>query len=248
MNRRWSGTASSVPVHEWSEEAQTNAYVQVRTCRKTRPWIRTTREKRKGLLSSRSINRRSSEPVPAKHSAGAKKKSTSLSRLYALVNLWPPISLRSILTRSLQPTWRFSHLRAHWMGVFNIASSLENLANSIFWLIPCVVKMIQKIGGYETLFHNCCHGGLRRKLTKWWNTHSIFDELAAICENDGSHEHLDWKPVPSDNELHYPTSSEAACPFLLCTRLVDSVKSRLTEAGALDPPASRIVWSSASAD
>ncbi len=85
------------------------------------------------------------------------------------------------------------------------------------------------------MFHNCCHGGLRRKVTKWWDTDGIFAELAAICENDGSHEHLDWKPVTSDNRLHYPTSSEAAYPFLLCTRLVDSVKSQLTESGALDP-------------
>ena len=31
--------------------------------------------------------------------------------------------------------------------------------------------------------------------------------------NDGSHEHLDWKPVASDNKLNFPTSSEAAYPF-----------------------------------
>ena len=122
-----------------------------------------------------------------------------------------------------------------WAYSFDIACSLKNPANSIFWLIPCVVALFQKIGGYETLFHNCCHGGLRRKLTKWWDTHGIFGELAAICENDASQEHLDWKPVTSDNKLHYPTSSEAAYPFLLCTRLVDSVKSQLTESGALDP-------------
>ena len=122
-----------------------------------------------------------------------------------------------------------------WAYSFDIARSVENPANSIFWLIPCVVALFQKIGGYETLLHNCCHGGLRRKLTKWWDTPGIFGELAAICENDGSHEHLDWKPVTSDNRLHCPTSSEAAYPFLLCTRLVDSVKSQLTESGALDP-------------
>ena len=121
------------------------------------------------------------------------------------------------------------------MYSFNIASSLENPANSIFWLIPCALSMIQKIRGYETLFHNCCHGGLRRKLTKWWDTHGIFDELAAVCENDGSHEHLDWKPETSENKLHYPTSSEAAFPFLLCQRLVDSVKSRLTDSSASGP-------------
>ena len=48
------------------------------------------------------------------------------------------------------------------------------------------------------------------------------------------HTHLDWEPVTADNKLHYPTSC-AAYPFLLCTRLVDSVKSKLTESGALDP-------------
>ena len=122
-----------------------------------------------------------------------------------------------------------------WAYSFDIACSIENPANSIFWLIPFVVALFRKIGGYETLFHNCCHGGLRRKLTKWWDTHGILGELAAICENDGSHEHLDWKPVTSDNKLNFPTSSEAACPFLLCTRLVDSVKLHLTESGALDP-------------
>ena len=122
-----------------------------------------------------------------------------------------------------------------WAYSFDIACSIENPANSIFWLIPFVLALFETIGGYETLFHNCCHGGLRRKLTKWWDTHGIFSELAAICDNDGSHEHLDWKPVTSDNKLNFPTSSEAAYPFLLCTRLIDSVKAHITESGALDP-------------
>ena len=122
-----------------------------------------------------------------------------------------------------------------WAYSFDIACSIENPANSIFWLIPFVVALFKRIGGYETLFHNCCHGGLRRKLTKWWDTHGIFGELAAICDNDGSHEHLDWKPVASHNKLNFPTSSEAAYPFLLCTRLIDSVKAHVIESGALDP-------------
>ena len=122
-----------------------------------------------------------------------------------------------------------------WAYSFDIACSIENPANSIFWLIPFVLALFKRLGGYETLFHNCCNGGLRRKLTKWWDTHGIFSELAAICDNDGSHEHLDWKPVTSDNKLNFPTSSEAAYPFLLCTRLIDSVKAHVTESGALDP-------------
>ena len=88
---------------------------------------------------------------------------------------------------------------------FNIVSLLENPANSIFWLIPCVVR------------------------------HGIFDELAAECEKDGSQQHLDWKPVTSDKKLQYPTAAEAAYPFLLCQRLVDTVKRQSIDAGALEP-------------
>ena len=106
-----------------------------------------------------------------------------------------------------------------WAFSFNKASSLENPAKSIFWLIPCVLSVIQRIGGYETLFHNWCHGGLRRKLTKWWDTRGVFDELAAVCENDGSHQHLDWKPVTSENKLQYPTASEAAYPLSAISKI-----------------------------
>ena len=95
--------------------------------------------------------------------------------------------------------------------------------------------MIERIGGYQTLFHNCCQGGLRRKLTKWWDTHGIFNELAALCENDGSHQHLDWKPVATDRKLQYLTSSGAAYPFLLCQRLVDIAKRHSRNSGALEP-------------
>ena len=41
--------------------------------------------------------------------------------------------------------------------------------------------------------------------------------------------------MTSENKLHYPTSSEDAYPCLLCQWLVDSVKSRLTDSGALEP-------------
>ena len=50
-----------------------------------------------------------------------------------------------------------------WANSFDIPCSLENPANSIFWLIPFVAKMLEDLGGYDNNFHNCCHGGLRKK-------------------------------------------------------------------------------------
>ena len=118
-----------------------------------------------------------------------------------------------------------------------IASSLENPANSIFWIIPFVAKMIEDLGGYDTIFHNCCHGGLRKKLTRFWDTHHLFPDLALLCQDD--HPHLDWKPEFDDDKKNnrvksYPTSDEAAYPFLLCQRLIASVKKKLFECGALE--------------
>ena len=122
--------------------------------------------------------------------------------------------------------------RAH---AWNICCTIENPENSLFWWFPDVVALINDIGGYAVVFHNCCHGGLRRKLTKFWATRDWFNSLCATCQND--HFHLDWKPVfdpHKDNSVRYPTSDEAAYPYLLCKRLVDAVRHALLQLGAKD--------------
>ena len=118
---------------------------------------------------------------------------------------------------------------------FDLCCSIENPDNSLFWWFPDVVTLIQDLGGFFVVFHNCCHGGLRQKLTKIWATHDWFESLHAICQND--HYHLDWKPVfdpAKASTVKFPTSSEAAYPFLLCKRFVDAVRKVLLDNGAQD--------------
>ena len=95
-----------------------------------------------------------------------------------------------------------------------VACSLENPGNSLFWAVPCIATLIQDIGGNHTLFHKCCHGGLRKKLSMRWRNVDRFVPLAATCQDD--HHHKPWKPQKHEGPLHYPTSEEAAYPILLC--------------------------------
>ena len=55
--------------------------------------------------------------------------------------------------------------------------SLENPVNSLFWLIPSVVSLLEQLQGFDTLFHNCCHGGKRKNYIRWWCTHDWFLRL-----------------------------------------------------------------------
>ena len=73
---------------------------------------------------------------------------------------------------------------------FNIAVSVENPENSLFWKIQQIVDLMTELGGYMTLFDNCCHGGTRKKGTSWWATVDWFTCLSARC--DGSHFHQKW--------------------------------------------------------
>ena len=119
--------------------------------------------------------------------------------------------------------------------LYDLCCTIENPDNSLFWWFPEVVALIQDLGRYFVVFHNCCHGGLRQKLTKIWATHDWFESLRALCQND--HFHLDWKPVfdpPKSSTVRYPTSSEAAYPFFLCKRMVDAVRQALLQKGAQD--------------
>lgn len=100
-----------------------------------------------------------------------------------------------------------------------IAISIENPGNSIFWKIPFIVKFLEAHPGFDAMFHNCVHGGLRDKLTRWWSDRDWFLPLAMLC--DKQHVHAKWNPEVKDGRVVYPTHEEAAYPMLLCKRLAD---------------------------
>ena len=102
---------------------------------------------------------------------------------------------------------------------YNIAISVENPGNSLFWKIPSLQLFLQEVAGYDAVFHHCVHGGLRDKLTRWWASVDWFLPLAILC--DKQHAHATWNPEIKDGKIVYPTPEEAAYPILLCRRLAD---------------------------
>ena len=49
-----------------------------------------------------------------------------------------------------------------------IGISTDNPGNSLFWKTPAVQQFLREVAGYDAMFHQCVHGSLRDKLTRWW--------------------------------------------------------------------------------
>ena len=107
--------------------------------------------------------------------------------------------------------------------------SIENPLNSIFWLVPDIVTLLSQVGGFETVFDHCCHGGMRDKSTMWWSNRDWFLSLSQRC--DGSHNHAKWNPQLIDGKLVFPTHQEASYPILLCQRLASIIKEKALSMG-----------------
>ena len=104
-----------------------------------------------------------------------------------------------------------------------VSISIENPANSLFWLYSSIRKLLQQVDGHMTTFDSCMHGGLRDKSTGWWSFNprcpdkNLFESLSMRC--DGSHKHASWKPYKMNGVLQFPTAQEAAYPTVLCERV-----------------------------
>eukprot|EP00435_Cladocopium_sp_Y103_P060513 s739_g22.t1 len=81
----------------------------------------------------------------------------------------------------------------------------------------------------EVFFHNCCHGGQRRKGTRWKSSPGLFSALEATCQHD--HEHLPYQVLPSDAGWTFDTSMGAAYPKLLTDRVATLVQQALQSKG-----------------
>ena len=112
-----------------------------------------------------------------------------------------------------------------------IFTGIENPGNSHYWGTTPMRNLIQKFGDHKVLFHNCCHGGSRDKLTAVWVYGDWLNSLEARC--DGSHSHKSWKVTMTNKQVHFPTSEEAAYPVVLCQRIVECVKQQALKFGAL---------------
>ena len=111
--------------------------------------------------------------------------------------------------------------------------SLENPYRSWFW--AAILAYVQAQNNVdltkfwdsltEIFFHNCCHGGQRKKGTRWKSTPGVFTQLTAHCQND--HDHLPYQVQSQNGTWTFDTSSEAAYPQLLAARVAAAVKKFL---------------------
>ena len=137
-----------------------------------------------------------------------------------------------VKTETANITYENMCLLARMCHDFDIAISVENPENSIFWKVPAVLDMLSEIGGFMTIFDNCCHGGSRRKGTAWWANVDWFKPLAIRCDN--SHFHETWTADVIDGKVCFPTHLEAAYPVLLCRRLATIAREKALSFGAIE--------------
>ena len=120
-----------------------------------------------------------------------------------------------------------------------ISASIENPANSIFWLTSWIRKLSQKHGGHNTVFHNCMRGGVRDKSSNFWPLNprepniNLLESLSMTC--DGKHQHESWRPRQINGRLTFLTKEEAAYPELLCHRLASIFMQEAEKEGFQDP-------------
>ena len=95
--------------------------------------------------------------------------------------------------------------------------SVENPLNSLAWLCDGMDDLFRFGTGFECVFDHCSHGGERDKATLWWCSDALFMPLAIRCTRD--HDHAPWRPVFQDGRWQFPTTEEAAYPWLLCQRI-----------------------------
>ena len=70
-----------------------------------------------------------------------------------------------------------------------IAWSVENPENSIFWLIPVILALLELEGVGFVTFQNCMWGSKRDKWTSFLHyPEGMLEVLRRVC--DGMHEHL----------------------------------------------------------
>ena len=119
---------------------------------------------------------------------------------------------------------------------------LENPHRSWFWAAilaiileakdPKLTKFWDSL--QDVFFHNCCHGGQRKKGTRWKSSPGVFDALSATCQND--HEHLPFQVNRIDGQWAFDTAAEAAYPSVLTKKVASLVKKLLEAQGRVFVP------------
>ncbi|CAE7385001.1 unnamed protein product, partial [Symbiodinium sp. KB8] len=109
--------------------------------------------------------------------------------------------------------------------------SCENPSRSYLWLLPAWKTFLARQDVFQTSFHHCEYGGMRRKATLLVHNVPSFRGLQRFCS--GNHVHLGWGRVgPS-----WATADEAAYPWGLCKSMASFLKDHFVSLGFAAPAA-----------
>ena len=108
-----------------------------------------------------------------------------------------------------------------------ILVSVENPANSWFWLVSGMAKT-NHLPLLSTNLHHCMFGASRKKHTKLLRTMPQMTLLGVLC--DGKHEHEPWGKLASGA---WATASECAYPPKMCASMAHAFVTQLLSLGAI---------------
>ncbi|CAE7428234.1 car [Symbiodinium sp. CCMP2592] len=108
--------------------------------------------------------------------------------------------------------------------------SCENPSRSYLWLLPQWQQFLKRSDVFQTVFHHCEFGGMRRKETLLVHNIPKFRELHRLCS--GKHVHLGWGKVGRT----WATSAETAYPWGLCKCMASLLKDHFLELGCRPSP------------
>ena len=131
-------------------------------------------------------------------------------------------SVDGIKLRKANALYKFMYLLILFCVKHSVVISVENPANSHFW---GVLEWFARTDGVSwppatlefVVFDACMHGSSRPKRTAFLCTKGVFQKLQVFC--DGAHEHAPWGLQFRDGCSMWSTSTEAAYPPVLSSRI-----------------------------
>ena len=109
--------------------------------------------------------------------------------------------------------------------------SCENPSRSYLWLLPAWKAFLARQDVFQTSFHHCEYGGMRRKATLLVHNVPSFKGLQRFCS--GNDVHLGWGKVGPA----WATADEAAYPWGLCKSMASFLKDHFISLGFAAPAA-----------
>ena len=148
-----------------------------------------------------------------------------------LPNLGGTLKERVLTANRLYNLCGYIFKRCYQLGVM---ASVENPGRSFMWNTTHWTRHID-FPTYHTMFHHCCYGSQRRKLTRLVHTMPLLNNMCATCPGESkTHKHLGWGLAGNT----WATAQETSYPYQLCQTWASIFFEQLIQFDAIPPAAS----------